>query len=279
MKRLTQVHSVRATVREWRRNGLRIGFVPTMGYLHQGHLSLVDAAAERTDRVVVSIYVNPTQFAPGEDLDAYPRDIERDEALCRERGVAAVFYPGDDAMYAPDHSTWVVEDALSRPLCGTSRPTHFRGVATVVTKLFNIVQPDVAAFGQKDAQQAIVIARVVRDLNMPVEIAVCPIVREADGLAMSSRNKYLSPDQRRRAPAIYKGLQAAEKLYAGGERDAARLRAVVAREIGAAQGSPDYIELVSRETLESVETVAGPALLACAVFFGSTRLIDNVFLG
>lgn len=279
MKRLTDVNGVRDTVRTWRKDGLKIGFAPTMGYLHEGHLSLVDAAQRHTDRVVVSIYVNPTQFAAGEDLDAYPRDIDRDETLCRERGVDAVFYPGDDAMYAADHSTWVVEGTLSRPLCGASRPTHFRGVTTVVAKLFNIVQPDVAVFGQKDAQQALVITRMVRDLNMPVEVVVCPIVRESDGLAMSSRNKYLSPEQRRQAPCIHRGLCAAEKLYQQGERNARTLRAAVAGQINGARADIDYIELVARDTLKPVDIVDGPSLLACAVFFGSTRLIDNVFLG
>jgi len=279
MKLVHDPNEMRNLVRHWRSRGARVGFVPTMGYLHAGHLSLVDEAAVRTDRVVVSIYVNPTQFGQGEDLDSYPRDIERDEDLCREHGVAAVFCPDDAAMYAPDHSTWVVEDSLSGSLCGRSRPGHFRGVTTIVAKLLNIVQPDVAVFGRKDAQQVLVVQRMVRDLNIPVTIVASPIVREADGLAMSSRNKYLSTDERRRAACIYRGLVKATERFESGERTGHGLRSIVADEIRAHGGDVEYIELVSRQSLRAVQAADGPCLLACAVRFGGTRLIDNVFLG
>ncbi|OGV64995.1 MAG: pantoate--beta-alanine ligase [Lentisphaerae bacterium RIFOXYA12_64_32] len=261
------------------RAGRRIGLVPTMGYLHAGHLSLVQVARVHAEVTVVSIYVNPTQFGPNEDLAAYPRDFERDEALCRDAGVDVVFYPSDADMYAPDHSVWIVEEVLSKPLCGRSRPTHFRGVATVVAKLFNAVLPTVAVFGQKDAQQALVIQRLARDLNSPVRVIVAPTVREPDGLAMSSRNKYLSPDERQRAVAISKGLRRAADLYAAGTRDVNRLRDTVTDGITAAAGRVDYVEILSRDALAPVTTVDRPCLLAVAAFFGKTRLIDNGFLG
>jgi len=273
------IEEMRAQVRAWRQAGLRVGLVPTMGYLHEGHLSLVDLAAQRAERVVLSIYVNPTQFGPGEDLEKYPRDFARDEAMCQQRGVQAVFYPDSQAMYAPTHSTWVVVEGLTDTLCGRTRPGHFRGVATVVTKLLNIVQPDVAVFGRKDAQQALVIQRLVRDLNQPVEVIVAPIVREVDGLAMSSRNTYLTADERRRAVCISAALQEASQHYAQGARDATRLREQVADRILAGGGRLDYVECVSRDTLQPVTRLEQPTLLAVAAFFGKTRLIDNAFLG
>jgi pantoate--beta-alanine ligase len=273
------IAEMRALVRAWRQDGMRVGLVPTMGYLHEGHLSLVDLAAARAERVVVSIYVNPTQFGPGEDLDKYPRDFARDEAMCRQRGVQALFYPDSRAMYASDHSTWVVVEGLTDTLCGQRRPGHFRGVATVVTKLFNIVQPDVAVFGRKDAQQALVIQRLVRDLDQPVEVIVAPIVREADGLAMSSRNTYLSADERRRAVCISQALQEAAQRHAQGERDAARLLELVSTRILAGGGRLDYVECVNRSTLQPLARLEAPALLAVAAFFGKTRLIDNAYLG
>lgn len=269
---------MRRQSRAWHRAAETVGFVPTMGYLHAGHLSLVREARARCERVVLSIFVNPTQFGPHEDLAAYPRDFARDEALCRDAGVDAVFYPEAATMYAPDHSTWVVEESLTRPLCGASRPGHFRGVTTVVAKLFHAVEPDVAVFGRKDAQQALVIQRMVRDLDFAVEIVVAPVIREADGLAMSSRNKYLDPDQRQRARSIPRGLERAAILYRDGERTAAALCGAVAREIAAAGGEVDYVELVSRADLEPAERAEGPVLLAVAARFGGTRLIDNVFL-
>ncbi len=273
------IEEMRGVVRGWRQAGATVGLVPTMGYLHEGHMSLVDIALRQTSRVVVSIYVNPTQFGPTEDLARYPRDLARDEALCRGRGVHALFCPDDGVMYAPDHSTWVVEEALTGTLCGRSRPGHFRGVTTVVTKLFQIVQPDVAVFGRKDAQQALVIQRMVRDLNMPVTVVVAPIVRDPDGLALSSRNTYLSADERRRALSISSALREAEARYAAGERDAGALRKLVEDRVTAAGGRCDYVECVSRQTLQPVARIEGPAMLAVAAFFGTTRLIDNAYLG
>ncbi|MBT7162886.1 MAG: pantoate--beta-alanine ligase [Victivallales bacterium] len=271
--------AMRELSRSWHRAGETLGFVPTMGYLHDGHLSLVKAAAEATDRVVVSIFVNPTQFGPDEDLDNYPRDFERDEALCREAGVAAVFYPESATMYAADHSTWVVEERLTETLCGAARPGHFRGVTTVVAKLFHIVEPDVAVFGRKDAQQALVIQRMVRDLDFAVRVVVAPLVREQDGLAMSSRNKYLSPDERRRALSISRGLEQAKHRYEQGERDAKAICDAVAGGIAEAGGRIDYVAMMARADLRPVERADGPVVLAVATYVGRTRLIDNVFLG
>lgn len=280
MEIVRSVAGMQAQAQAWRQAGFRIGFVPTMGFLHDGHLSLIDLCRrEGCSRVVVSIFVNPTQFGPGEDLDRYPRDFDRDEALCRARGADAVFYPSAAEMYAPDASTWVTEEVLSRPLCGASRPGHFRGVATVVAKLLNIVLPDLMVLGQKDAQQALVVGRMMRDLNFPSRLVVAPIVREADGLAMSSRNKYLAAAERAAAPAIYRSLCEAQSRHAAGELSAAVLEAGVAAAIAAAGGRVDYVEIRSRETLELRPVVDAPCLLAVAAFFGRTRLIDNVFLG
>lgn len=273
------IAEMQAAAQAWRRAGRRIGLVPTMGYLHAGHLSLVALARPDCDVVVVSIFVNPTQFGPQEDLAQYPRDFERDAARCRDAGVDAIFAPEPAEMYAADFSTWVTEEQLSRPLCGARRPGHFRGVATVVAKLFNAVLPDVAVFGQKDAQQCLVLQRLVRDLNFPVAVRIGPIRREADGLAMSSRNVYLSPDERRRALAISRGVRAAEASFAVGERSGAVLCAVVHDAVTAAGGRPDYVELRSRHDLRELAEVSEPAVLAVAAFFGTTRLLDNTFLG
>ena len=262
----------------WHKQNLTIGLVPTMGYLHDGHLSLMDIAKSKTDKVVVSIFVNPTQFGPNEDLDKYPRDFERDERLCRERGVDAVFYPTPADMYAPDFSTWVTETSLSQALCGLSRPIHFRGVCTVCLKLFNLARADVAVFGKKDAQQALIIKRMVRDLNVPIDIIMAPLIREPDGLARSSRNKYLSEDEHNRALSISRGIFAAEKAWKNGEKSAAKLTAILRKSIEDAGGQVDYVELVSQSAIRPIEAVDQPALLACAAFFGKTRLIDNVFL-
>ena len=269
---------MRECANQWRQAGLRVGFVPTMGYLHEGHLSLVRIANESADRTVVSIFVNPTQFGPGEDLEQYPRDFDRDEALCRKNEVSAVFYPSPEEMYPANFSTWVVEEALSGPLCGRTRPTHFRGVTTVVTKLFHVVGPCVAVFGRKDAQQALVIQRMVRDLDFPVEVVLGPIVREPDGLAMSSRNRYLSKDERERAVSISRGLRKAAELHEAGERDGEKLMAAVREEISAAKGRIDYVELVRCADLEAAARIQQRCLLAVAAFFGDTRLIDNCFL-
>lgn len=273
------IAEMQAAAQAWRRAGQRIGLVPTMGYLHAGHLSLVELARRECDVVVLSIFVNPTQFGPREDLARYPRDFERDATRCREAGVDAVFAPEPGEMYAADASTWVTEERLSRPLCGARRPGHFRGVATVVAKLFNAVLPDVAVFGQKDAQQCLVIQRLARDLNFPVTLRIGPIRREADGLAMSSRNVYLSPDERQRALALSRGVRAAEAAFAAGERSGAVLCAVVHDAITAAGGRPDYVELRSRHDLRKLAAVSEPAVLAAAAFFGVTRLLDNSFLG
>jgi len=264
--------------REQHRSGKTIGFVPTMGYLHEGHLSLIRQAKELCQLGVVSIYVNPTQFGPNEDLDRYPRDFERDEQLCRSAGADVIFYPDNREMYFPDHFTWVITEQMTQKLCGLSRPDHFRGVTTIVAKLFNIVQPDLAVFGQKDAQQALVIKRMVSDLDFPVQIVVAPIVREADGLALSSRNKFLDPKQRREAASIYQTIQFADREYKKGRRDFA----VLARQAGEflnnrAECRIDYIEFLDAESLES-PAADRPVLMAVAVYFGQTRLIDNLIL-
>ena len=275
---LRSIADTRSALADWRRQGQTIALVPTMGYLHEGHMSLVDEAKKRADRVVVSIYVNPTQFGPNEDLDKYPRDFARDEACCRAHGVDAIFYPDNAVMYCPDHSCWVTEESLSQTMCGAARPGHFRGVTTVVLKLFNITRCDVAIFGRKDAQQALIICRMVRDLNVPVEIVVAPLVREPDGLAMSSRNKYLSDDERRRALSISAGLNQATALFAGGQRQAAALCDLVKTGIANAGGNIDYVVVMDRDSLRPLATIDRPAVLAVAAFFGKTRLIDNVFL-
>lgn len=255
------------------------GFVPTMGYLHEGHLSLIRRARAENDHVAVSIFVNPTQFGPHEDYNRYPRDLERDLRLLEPLQVDLVFVPSVEEMYPPGFQTWVIVEELSRPLEGASRPGHFRGVATVVAKLFNIVQPDRAYFGQKDAQQAVVIRRMVRDLNFPVEIVVCPTVREPDGLALSSRNTYLNPQERQAATVLFRALQAAKARYEAGERDGERLREAM-REV--LRGEPlarvDYVSVADPETLEELSRVEGSALLSLAVYIGNTRLIDNLLL-
>lgn len=279
MKLIQAIDDIRDAVRQWRRQDLVVGLVPTMGYLHEGHRSLIRLARQESDRVVVSIFVNPTQFSPTEDLAVYPRDLKADLDSCRAEGVDAVFHPSADAMYADDFSTWVSEERLAGGLCGASRPTHFRGVATVVTKLFNIVQPDIAIFGRKDAQQALVIERLVRDLNVPVQVITAPTVREADGLALSSRNSLLTPEDRARAPAICAALRDAAAALAAGRTDADALKALVTDALTRAGARVDYVELVSRRTLEPIRTVDEQALLAVAVLYGQVRLIDNVFLG
>lgn len=262
-----------------RAGGGRIGLVPTMGALHEGHLSLIRAARGRQDRVVVSIFVNPAQFGPGEDWERYPRSLERDSELCRQEDVAAVFAPPVEEMYPEPSLTHVRVSRLTEGLCGAYRPGHFDGVTLVVAKLLNIVQPDRAYFGQKDAQQAAVIKRMVVDLNWPIEIIVCPIVREADGLAMSSRNQYLGPQQRQQALCLYRSLAAARDMVAGGERCVAAIDAAVRRMIEAAGTCTiDYVEIVDPETMQPLAELAGPALVAVAVRIGSARLIDNMIV-
>lgn len=269
---------MQSVLRALRRAGKTIGFVPTMGFLHEGHLSLMRLARERCDVLVASIFVNPTQFGPNEDLDAYPRDFERDEALCREVDVDFLFYPTPENMYLDSHSVWVDEASLSGVLCGAVRPGHFRGVCTVVAKLLNIVLPDFMVLGEKDAQQLRVLRRMVRDLNFPVEIVSGPTVREVDGLAMSSRNKYLSPAERIEAVCLFQSLEKARALFAAGERDPAVLKAGIREVIEKTSGTVDYIELVDDESLRPVDRVGQPVLVALAVKFSDTRLIDNTVL-
>ncbi len=262
-----------------KRAGRRVALVPTMGYLHEGHLSLVALARKHADIVVLSLFVNPIQFLPGEDLASYPRDFERDKGLCQNAGVDVIFFPEPADMYAADHSVFVEETSLSNVLCGGSRPGHFKGVTSVVAKLFNITLPDVAIFGQKDAQQCRVLQRLVRDLNFPIEIIVGPIVREPDGLAMSSRNKYLSPEERQQALCLRRSLDSAEALVRAGERSVAKIREKVLAIISAAPGARiDYVMLVDNETLGPVLQICRPVLAALAVRFGTTRLIDNTIL-
>jgi len=277
---LTTVAELREALRPLRRVGRRIGLVPTMGALHEGHLSLVRASKDQCDATVVTIFVNPSQFGPGEDLESYPRDLAADLAKLAPCGVEFVFHPSVEEVYGPGHATWVEVGAVARPLEGQSRPHHFRGVATIVLKLLCMVQPDVAFFGQKDYQQALVIRRMVAELNVPVEIRTCPIVREPDGLAMSSRNAYLSPSERRDALVLWKSLCLARELVAGGERTAETVAQRMREIILSAEGAEiDYVALVDPETLEPVDRIDRPVLAALAVRIGRTRLIDNCLLG
>ncbi len=279
MKILTEIAEIHKTVDDYRKSGKTIGFVPTMGALHEGHLSLIRCARKECDVVVVSIYVNPTQFAPSEDFNVYPRPFEKDVQLCREEGVDLILHLKDEQMYPEDYHTYVNVEFLTENLCGASRPHFFRGVATIVTKLFNLAKPHKAYFGQKDAQQAAVIKRMVADLNFDMQIVVCPIVREPDGLAMSSRNAYLSAEERKQALVLHKGLQKALAAYEAGERDAQALKKIVSQEISSAPlARIDYVECVSAATMHPIDRVDDKAMLAVAVFFGKTRLIDNQML-
>lgn len=256
-----------------------IGFVPTMGYLHEGHISLVRKARQECASVVASIFVNPSQFGPSEDLANYPRDLPRDLRLLEEAGADLVWTPTSEEIYPDDYSTWVQVDGVSEGLEGAQRPGHFRGVATVVAKLFNAVQPQRAYFGQKDAQQCAVIQRMTRDLDLPVEIVVCPIVRESDGLAMSSRNVYLNADERRAATVLYRALSAAKSAHAKGERNAEQLRTAMRKVLGAEPlARVQYVSCADAGTLKEIEAVQRTALLSMAVFVGKTRLIDNMLL-
>ncbi len=276
---ITTIASLREAIGALRRAGKKIGLVPTMGALHEGHLSLVRASKAECDSTVATIFVNPSQFGPNEDFAKYPRTLENDLKLLAEVGTDLVFAPAPEEVYRPGHSTWIEAPATAAPLEGVCRPDHFRGVATVVLKLLNMVQPDAAFFGQKDYQQALVIRRMVDDLNVPTAIRVCPIVREADGLAMSSRNRYLSPAARQRALVLWKSLQLATQLADAGERNAdviaARMREVIET---AEDARIDYIAIADPKTLEPVETITGPTLAALAVKIENTRLIDNCIL-
>jgi pantoate--beta-alanine ligase len=257
----------------------KLGLVPTMGYLHEGHISLARRAKAECDHVAVSIFINPTQFGPNEDLSKYPRDLDRDLHLLEEAGVDLVWTPTPEVMYPSGFQTWVEVEAKTRTLEGAQRPGHFRGVTTVVTKLFNAVQPTKAYFGQKDAQQAAVIRQMTKDLNFPIEIVVCPIVREPDGLAMSSRNVYLDADQRKAATVLYRALNAAKSAFEQDERDAEKLRQIMKARIGSEPlAQMQYVSCADYDTLQELENVTGKTLLSMAVFFGKTRLIDNFVL-
>lgn len=273
------IKDVRERVNAWKREGLTVGFVPTMGYLHEGHKSLMQAARANNDKVVVSVFVNPMQFGPNEDLESYPRDFEKDCALCESVGVDLIFHPEPKEMYTDGFCSYVDMNGLTTELCGKSRPIHFRGVQTVVLKLFNIVKPDRAYFGQKDAQQLAVIKRMVKDLNVDTEIVGCPIVREADGLAKSSRNTYLNPDERKAALILSRSLKLGRALIENGETDA---KAVIKAITDSINTEPlakiDYVDVVDFETITPVDSIGKSVLVAIAVYIGKTRLIDNFII-
>lgn len=271
-----EISKIRETVTAWKKDGLTVGLVPTMGYLHEGHKSLIDAARRENDRVVVSIFVNPMQFGPSEDFDSYPRDLDKDAKLCEDAGVDLIFHPDAEEMYTEGFCSYVDMNGLTTELCGKSRPTHFRGVQTVVLKLFNIVTPDKAYFGQKDAQQLAVIKRMVIDLNVGTEIVGCPIVREADGLAKSSRNTYLNEEERKAALILHKSLEAGKALVESGETDAEAVKAAITSEIETEPlAKIDYVDVVDFDTISKIEKIEGSVLVAIAVYIGKTRLIDN----
>jgi pantoate--beta-alanine ligase len=279
MKIVDNVKEIRNIVKEWKADGLTVGLVPTMGYLHEGHKSLIDKAVAENDRVVVSDFVNPMQFGPKEDLATYPRDLEMDSALCEAAGAHIIFHPEPDEMYHDDFSSFVDMNTLTSGLCGKTRPIHFRGVCTVLAKLFNIVQPDKAYFGQKDAQQLAVVTHMVNDLNFNLEIIGCPIIREKDGLAKSSRNTYLSVDERQAALVLSKSLKNGRALIESGETNAKKVIKSIYDEISAEPlAKIDYVEIVSWPTLEEVDTIDSDILCAIAVYIGKVRLIDNFII-
>lgn len=279
MEIVSTVAQVRSQVKAWRREGKTVGFVPTMGYLHEGHESLVKRAHEENDCVVVSIFVNPMQFGPKEDLASYPRDLERDAVICEAAGADLIFHPEPEEMYTDTFSSYIDMNTLTKGLCGQSRPTHFRGVCTVVAKLFNIVTPDRAYFGQKDAQQLAVIRHMVEDLNMDIQIVGCPIIREEDGLAKSSRNTYLSEEERQAAVILSKSIAMAQDMVASGEKNTQMIKQRMVEMISAQPlAKIDYVEFVDAKILEPVEEIKAPVLLAIAVYIGKTRLIDNCTL-
>lgn len=279
MKVIRTVRGMQMESEKLRQAGKDIGFVPTLGYLHEGHLSLVRIARERADVVVVSIFLNPTQFGPDEDLEKYPRDLERDERLAEEAGADIIFYPTSEEMYPEGYLTYVIVEEITKTLCGASRPGHFRGVTTICTKLFNTVKPHFSVFGQKDAQQAVVIRRMVKDLDFDMEIVVGPIVREPDGLAMSSRNVYLSLGEREDALVLNASLRLAEEMVGKGERRVGEIVGAMRRRIEEKEKlRVDYISIVHPETLEPLERIEDRALIALAVFVGETRLIDNTIV-
>lgn len=279
MKIARSIPELKSAVREYGKNKT-IGFAPTMGYLHEGHLSLIKRAKAENDIAITSIFVNPTQFAPGEDFEAYPRDLERDSKLAASAGADILFFPDVKEIYAPGSATFVeVEGSITKKLCGSSRPSHFKGVTTVVNILFNIIQPDRAYFGQKDAQQVAVIKKMVKDLHMNVKIVACPIIREKDGLALSSRNVYLTPEERSQALILSRSLNIGMELYRSGERNAFTLKRAIRSAINAMPlAVVDYAEILDLNTLDDLEQIHGPALAAVAVQFGRTRLLDNIVL-
>ncbi len=276
MNIVSTIQEVKEQIRQWKKAGLTIGFVPTMGYLHEGHGSLITEAGKQNDKVVVSIFVNPMQFGPAEDLASYPRDLEKDSAFCEALGTDLIFHPQPEEMYGDTFSSYVDMTVLTQELCGLSRPVHFRGVCTVVTKLFHIVEPDRAYFGQKDAQQLAVIKHMVEDLNMNVEVIGCPIIREADGLAKSSRNTYLSPEERQAALILSKTIFLGEQMVKDGEMDAGKLVEAMRVNIETEPlAKIDYVKVVDGRTMQQVDRIQPPVLVAIAVFIGKTRLIDN----
>lgn len=278
MQTLETIQAVRKQVNLWRQAGESIGLVPTMGALHAGHQSLIERAAEENDHVIVSIFVNPTQFAPNEDLTSYPRKLEEDQALCEKAGVEVIFHPEPQEMYPSGFDTFVEVHGTTEVLEGASRPTHFRGVTTIVLKLLQIAQPDRAYFGQKDAQQVAVIQQMVRDLNVPVEIIACPIIREVDGLAKSSRNVYLNPAERKAALVLSRALNLAQQRLNAGTREPKQLIQLIIEEISKESlAKIDYVEIVDQKTLQKVETINAAILVPIAVYIGNTRLIDNFY--
>lgn len=279
MKIVNTIAELREIVKSWKKDGLTVGLVPTMGYLHEGHASLIKRASQENDRVVVSDFVNPIQFGPKEDLASYPRDIDRDAQVCEESGADVIFHPTAEEMYCPDFSTFVDITGPSNELCGKSRPTHFKGVCTVVSKLFLIVAPHKAYFGQKDAQQLAVIKRMVRDLNFDIEIIGCPIIREDDGLAKSSRNTYLSPQERQSATILNKALTAGKQLVLNGETNTAKVIEKITNIINSEPlAKIDYVQVVSFPDIKIIEEIKGDILTAIAVYIGTTRLIDNFII-
>lgn len=276
MKIINNIKEIRKQVKDWKNDGLSVALVPTMGYLHEGHESLIKKASEDNDKVIVSIFVNPMQFGINEDLSTYPRNIDRDRDICEKNGASLIFNPSVEEMYTDGFSTFVDLNNLTSGLCGKSRPTHFRGVCTVVSKLFNILNPDKAYFGQKDAQQLSIIRQMVTDLNFDIEIVSCPIVREADGLAKSSRNTYLSKEERQASTIINKSLKKAKSLIKSGEKDSKNVIDFIKNEINKEPlAKIDYISIVDNKTIKNIKTIEDGSLIAVAVFIGNTRLIDN----
>lgn len=276
MKVVNSVKELRDAVKSWKREGLKVGLVPTMGYLHEGHKSLIDRAVKENDKVVVSIFVNPIQFGPKEDLATYPRDMERDSTLCLDAGVDIIFHPEKEEMYEEDFCTSIVMKGLTENLCGKTRPVHFGGVCTVITKLLNIVSPDKIYFGQKDAQQLAVVRRMVRDFNFDVEVVGCPIIREEDGLAKSSRNTYLNEEERKAATILNESLKIGHQALEAGERESKKIIDIIKNNLNTEKlAKVEYVQVVDNLSMTDVEHVSGEVLVAIAVYIGKTRLIDN----